>query len=300
MVYGDIVGMENALLDAALLLGVARVLDEEVRWARLGLASAIGGAAASVSLLPVVPPEASIPWRVLVPLALVVTAFGGGPRTLQRLFALFVLAFGAGGLALGAARLLGVYALAPLLTLPAMLLVGEFGRRLAVPRSREERVRLRLEMFGRATTCLGLVDSGLRLTDPISSRPVVVVDGRVLRRLMPKDLLAALASADHESLARLLERHPEFVRRLRPLPFMSLGQRDGLIWGFAPDRIVLGEHLESAASVDAVVGVAPHPLSPDDAFQALVPPALAGRHVPRALGDRLVGRKGLIGKERSA
>jgi stage II sporulation protein GA (sporulation sigma-E factor processing peptidase) len=278
LVYLDVFGLVNAAADALLLWAVGRLVDADVPPWRLAAAALVGGVYASLSLVPSFLPLAGFLGKAGVPLLMVLVAYGRRPGFWTRVGAFYALAFSAAGLALGLSALLtsplsgpGPY-LAPILSGGAIAFAGESGRRLWRRRLVRQGVwALGLEVGGRRLSVPALVDSGCRLVDPFSRCPVVVVEEGALAGLLPAEVLKAVASGDPEALARLVERHPSWAERLRPLPFVSLGQADGLLWGFRPDRIWLGPSALESAAAQAVVGVSPHLLSHRGEFRALVP-----------------------------
>jgi stage II sporulation protein GA (sporulation sigma-E factor processing peptidase) len=280
VIYGDLYGLGNAGMDLLLVWGVGRMLGERVPPWRLVAAALVGGSYATLTLLPPFLPLAGLGGRLATAALMVAAAFGMTPRYWRELLAFFAVSFAAAGLAFGVDALCGPPALAlpapllPFLAGAAVVVVVEIGRRLLAHRARASGlVPLVLEVAGKGQRLPALVDSGCRLQDPFSRWPVVVVERGALAGLVPTDILQAAGSGDPGDLARAVERHPAWADRLRPLPFVSLGREDGLMWGFRPDSVRLGVAAEVAAA-RVVVGIAPHALSLSGEFQAIVPPEL--------------------------
>lgn len=281
LVYGDVYGLLNGVFDATLLWAVARLFGERVQPARLAVAAGLGGAWSVATLYPAFLPLAGLAGRLLVPTAMVACTFGVGPRFWRRLLSFFLLAFTAAGMALGSAGLfagsVGVFPRLALtgLALLAIVWAAEGGRRLfRLKAARQGVTELRLEILGRTLKVAALVDSGCRLVDPFTKRPVVVVEQTALEEVLPRPLLQAAIRGTPEDLARILELHPRLAERLCPLPYVSLGRAAGLLWGFRGDAVRVADASGEVAATEVVVGIAPHALSHSGEFHALVPSAI--------------------------
>lgn len=124
----------------------------------------------------------------------------------------------------------------------------------------QKRVKLRLELSGRSTEFMALVDTGNQLRDPISGRAVLVASPAALSPLFPG--FEALLEMEAVELMEKSEGLDELRGKFRLLPFSSLGGR-GLVCAFRPDRAVSGEReLEIMAAISKEAA--------GDGFQAII------------------------------
>lgn len=213
-----------------------------------------------------------------------------------------------GGLAAGS---LGVGAVLPAVLVGAILLHWALVTGRERERVLSLCVPCRIEVEGLEAEFRALVDTGNRLRDPISDSPVVIVEYPALHRILPSRLglvwgcgedgyresgasdtgieragggagggragsegQMAGAESDEPNLSRLAEilGGTSWLARIRLIPFSSLGRASGLLVGFRPDALVVGEGGRSVRRTDVVICVSPRPLSAEGGYRALLPP----------------------------
>ena len=127
-------------------------------------------------------------------------------------------------------------------------------------RRRVERFEARLVIAhgGRTIRLLALVDTGNRLREPLSGLPVLIVDARRLKRLLPEGF-------DPHYPARTLG------GGFRLAPYSTLGGA-GEMAVFRPDSLLIGQGSGYLRAPDVWVGICPDGLPAD--VQALAPPIL--------------------------
>jgi stage II sporulation protein GA (sporulation sigma-E factor processing peptidase) len=294
-VYADVFVLLNTGADWALLVAAARLCGVRAPAWRLLAAAALGGIYGVGALLS--PALASLPATAAAALVMAAAAFA--PRPLRVLVRLLASLYGAAALAAGLAWILvprgdtGVPWWALTLGLGAALCAGgALFERWRPGAPLQSLCDLEIEIAGRTARCRALIDTGSHLADPAGEGPAVVVAPGVLRGLVPPRVLKALASGP-EALPEALAEPAvpaedaaegrgrpagrpavEWARRVRLLPYRTLGTPRGLLCGLRPDAISLlvgGER----RPIRAVVAVSPAPLDPDGGYAALVPAVLA-------------------------
>ena len=212
----------NFCVNALLLLGTARMAGRRVPALRLLLASLLGAAYGVGCMSQELRFLGKLPWR-LVSLALMsVTAFGLEGK-LGCIFAVLTMALS--GAALGAGRG-GLWQL-PLYALGVFFLTryafGPLGRRL---------LPVTLTGNGKQLHLTALADTGNELRDPITGRPVLVVDcaaAQTLTGLSPQELRQPLRTLE---TAR--------VPGLRLIPYRAVGAEKGLLLGMGLPMVEVG------------------------------------------------------------
>ncbi len=122
-----------------------------------------------------------------------------------------------------------------------------------------------------------LLDSGNHLYDPLTKLPVIIVEFASMKPFLPQEIInfaKELTSLGGENSLDLLS--DSWQKRIRLLPFNSVGKTEGLLIGFRPDflkikeegreRLIKGNHI--------VIGLCDHSLSTEGTFQALLPPTI--------------------------
>ena len=293
-VYLDVLLLLNFCMDFLLLWSAGRCLRRRVSLPRLLAASALGSVYAAAMVWELPRWLWSAPVAVAVSLLLLALAYpGGSPRERVRLaVAFYLIACAAGGAALAAAGLLqdslwfGLSSARSrlrwatlLLTVPVTLIAGCRGyTALRRAWSRESfRARLQVSAAGRRAELTALIDTGNDLTEPLTGLPVVVADYRALAALLPERLRQAW-TADPEQPERVLQSLSQsadtdgWLRRLRLIPFTSIGRKSGLLLGFRADLVVL-EQQGRRVSGQAVVALSRGVIG-SGGYQAVVNPAL--------------------------
>lgn len=109
-------------------------------------------------------------------------------------------------------------------------------------------------------------DTGNSLYDPISDSPVMVVEYNCISSILPPEISYYLKEGTIENLP------PNFNRRLRFIPYSSIGKKNGVILGFKPDRVVLDEKVFH----NIVIGICENSLAKDNSYDALINPHVLG------------------------
>lgn len=125
-----------------------------------------------------------------------------------------------------------------------------------------------VQVEGRCVTCCGLVDTGNRVVDPVSGDPVIIIEYRVIRDVLPLSWQQLAAGLEGAAAGDGLSISGGWDRRLRMLPFRALQGTGGLMLGMRPDLVVIRESIRVTS---VVVGVTCESLSGDGQYQALIP-----------------------------
>jgi stage II sporulation protein GA (sporulation sigma-E factor processing peptidase) len=117
-----------------------------------------------------------------------------------------------------------------------------------------------------------LIDTGHNLLEPISKAPVIVAEFEQVKVFMPESWRQLFRAKKENDLSGMLQRSASaFDARLRMIPFTSLGRTHGMLIGFRPDRVQVGE---PATCTDAIIGIYNHPLTRDGRYKGLISPEL--------------------------
>ena len=283
VIYVDTLFLLNALVDYLLLLAAARLAGEPLRRLRFLAGAALGGLYAAALFLPGLAFLAHPLCRLAAAALMLVTAYGGSRRLLRQglLFLALTCAFGGGVVAIGLlgnrGLTLGNGVFYSPLDLKTVLLsaAGCYGVLTLVFRrigrhtaAGGELARARLTLEGREVVLTALVDTGNTLTDPVSGRPAMVVEGEAAAGLFPPDHRPERADLLDPAggLARLGT--GEWRRRLRLLPYRAVGVDRGLLLAVRAD----GLELDGVARGPVLVALSPTPVSDGGGYRALIGP----------------------------
>ncbi len=125
---------------------------------------------------------------------------------------------------------------------------------------------------GKSVSIKGLIDTGNSLRDPISNLPVVVVEYNAVKELLPDEISEVFKDCREENLEMLSDAiiKTDWASRLRLIPFNSLGKENGMLVGFKPDRVEVGDEDERKNYKDVIIGIYNKSLSCDQSYKALL------------------------------
>ncbi len=121
-----------------------------------------------------------------------------------------------------------------------------------------------------------LVDTGNSLKDPLTNIPVMVVEFKALEELLPSEIRSIFENSKEDDLNCVTSTisSSRWFSRFRLIPFSSLGKENGMLIGFKPDFIEVGEEEEKRDIKNVIVGIYNRSLSGDDKYKALLGPEL--------------------------
>lgn len=121
-----------------------------------------------------------------------------------------------------------------------------------------------------------LIDTGNSLQDPISNMPVIIVEFSAIKEILPSEICSIFEQVkeqDFSSLTSMLY-SSEWFNRFRLIPFNSLGKENGMLIGFKPDYVVIGDDVERKSIRDVVIAIYNKVLSRTKNYRALLGPDL--------------------------
>lgn len=123
-----------------------------------------------------------------------------------------------------------------------------------------ELVQLKIVLEGGTVNMAALRDTGHSLTDPVTNRPVVVVDGQILTRILPD-------WADPADPIHSLERcHAAGSRQARLVPYRAVGVECGMLLALRAKQVAA----DGKPLGQLLVALSPTPVSDGGGYQALI------------------------------
>lgn len=136
--------------------------------------------------------------------------------------------------------------------------------------------RIRIALNSKSVEVKALLDTGNQLNEPLTKKPVIVIEADALKSLLPQGIIEAVCGKEGTNIFQFTERLSEdWVLRFRWIPYHSVG-KSGSIWGIIPDalEIIDGEKVKRYNHV--VLGLLPKKINREGEYQALLHPALLG------------------------
>lgn len=274
VVYIDSLFLLNLIVDYLLLLGAARLSGAALRRPRLALGAVLGAAYACAVFLPGLGFLEHPAVALSVAGAMALVAFGGSRRLLRGFLSFLALSFALGGgvlaLSLLGARGVGLErgVLSPHVDLGVLLLsaagcyaAASLVFRRSAAHGTRELVEAVLTLEGRQVTLTALLDTGNTLTDPVTGRGVLVVEGERAAPLFSRPLGEAALRDPVGTLTQM-----EDGTRFRLLPYQAVGVECGLLLAVRLDRVRVGEREYRGV----LAALSPTRLSDGGGYSALV------------------------------
>ncbi|MFC4103906.1 sigma-E processing peptidase SpoIIGA [Paenibacillus xanthanilyticus] len=302
-VYIDVYFMVNLLFNGGALLMTAWIRGVKASWWRTLLGASCGALYAAVVLFPQLDVMLSVPVKVLFSLAMLLIAFGyGSLQTFMRLIGSFYMVnFAAGGAVYGLHYLLmdagssyrhvlGFLAgsAQPEIKVAAVFVFSVACVSLYVLRSvitfRKEKALVQQHLAsvtvtigGRRQQCVGLIDTGNQLYEPLTRTPVMVMEASLWQDDLPDSWMKGIREAQVDKLiARMSGDVFEWQDRLRLVPFRGVNRGAQFMLALKPDLVVIEREGETFESTKVLVGLDAGKLVADGAYQAIIHPSLLG------------------------
>lgn len=117
-----------------------------------------------------------------------------------------------------------------------------------------------------------LIDTGNSLSDPLSGMPVIVVEFAAIKKILPVEIFNLFDQSMENDLVAVMNviSNSSWFSRFRIIPFTSLGKENGVLIGFKPDYIEIGDGEKKKGISNVIVGIYNKSLSKDNNYNALV------------------------------
>ncbi|KHF40770.1 sigma-E processing peptidase SpoIIGA [Halalkalibacter okhensis] len=117
----------------------------------------------------------------------------------------------------------------------------------------------------------GLIDSGNQLSDPLTKKPVMIIEAKLLYPFFSEQ------SVNH--ILRFHEHTQEggderLLERACIIPYRVIGQSEPFITGLRPDKVKVIHQEEQFETTNVLLGLQEKELSPDGVFNCIVHPKL--------------------------
>jgi stage II sporulation protein GA (sporulation sigma-E factor processing peptidase) len=119
-----------------------------------------------------------------------------------------------------------------------------------------------------------LIDTGNLLCDPLTNLPVIIAEYTALKDILPEEVLKLINSSKKFDYLELGKNscNQDWLKRLRLIPFSSLGNDGDILLGFRPDLVEIGDDKKRTTNV--IIAIYKNTLSKTQEFQALLGPQL--------------------------
>lgn len=296
-IYPDIIFILNFFIDFVLLFLLKKVNRKTSNIKRLLGASALGAVfAVIVSIYPWM--NAAIRFLILNLAASVVmirVAFGKMKKTdlIKQVVSLYLITYFTGGLmnsiyyytdfrgklvkvgkSLIFSNISWKFVVGVMLCLiPAALLILWLQR--IIQSGKREIYDVELFLHDISIQTRGLMDTGNSLYDPVFGKPVMVVENKLIRELLPPQAYSELEAAKNcmegnNTGPVLPEAGGEQALRLRFIPYQSVGKSKGMMPGLILDKVLIHTDSETICNEKVTAAICDNHLSTKDDYHVLL------------------------------
>lgn len=303
-IYGDLLFLANFFMDFTLLYGVSRFGNFKTPFRYLLLSSVFAAAYGVLAVMPDFSFCGSFGWKLFASVLIVKLAF---PHIALKqygkaLLYFYLLSFAMGGAVMAISWLaVGEQWQGQELSYTALALGGgvlvilllsrwSMGYIKETLRKNEQVQKIEVVLGDNKVGINALLDTGNELVDPITRCPVLVAEFAAMAPLLPLSFRDAWLRNPEKEVTSLMA---DFIdtpmgRRLRLIPFSSIGKKNGMMLGIQPDYIIVKDKKEMVLPL-SVVCLYRGTLHTKDQCRCIMNPAALGEMKIHACSGRPLG-----------
>lgn len=301
VVYMDLIFLANLLIDGAILSVTARIRHIRPSLWRIGASAVLGASYVTLMMVPSLSFMFTFVVKCLFSVAMIAIAFGfGGLQTfLRNLGTFYLISFAVAGGMFGIHYLMqspGEVMNGILVTrsggltyrlqigflfvvLTFVPLVWMFKTVFASAKRRREmtqylaEVRIRIDDY--EAVCIGLIDTGNQLYDPLTRTPVMVVEAAQWNEVLPDSWLHRIRQCEVDQLVAAIGTETFIWQdRLRLIPYRGVNRGTQFMLALKPDKVVIVHNETEIVNRKVLVGLDGGKLCADGSYQAIIHPTL--------------------------
>ena len=267
-IYVDIILIENICMNFIILFATAYIMKIQAKISKILISSFIGALYAVLIYIDILAMYTNILMKIILSICMVYIAYR--PKNvkgmLKELILFYLVSFALGGCAFALLYIVkpqdilmvnGVYI--GMYPLKIALLGGIVGFVITyvgfkIVKNKINKneivytVEIKIEDKSEITKLL--LDTGNMLKDPLTKSPVILVEKRVLINLLPDELIKLTEQDNGGDINEILE---EYKKRIRIIPFTSVGKQNGMMFGIKVDEIKVLTDVDEVINKDAIV-----------------------------------------------
>ena len=291
-IYIDIIIVENLIMNAIILYATGLIAKCKISFLRIFLASLVGAIYVFLEYIIKINYNLKIILRIL--LSIIITFIAFNPQTINKMWKELVLfyltTFTFGGIATYLIYVLkpekivikngvfiGNYVLKVIFIgaiLGTLILVISFKITKSKISKKDLKRKVKITLNDKSILLDALVDTGNMLKEPITGDSVIIVEKNALYTILPNDILKnidKILGGDFNEISEEIKN--EYMKKLKIIPFSSLGKQNGMLIGIKPQKIeIIDEQIETKNN--AIIGIYNKSLTKRGEYNAIIGPEL--------------------------
>lgn len=267
-IYLDIVFLENVLMNYLILYATGFIQKRKMRSIRLIVASIFGAVYAIIAYLKIIPIYSELVMKVILSMIIVYIAYENQTIkvALKNLLLFYLTSFVIGGCALAMLYmispenivfnngvLVGTY------PMKVTLIAGIIGFIVIQVSFSMNKRQMKLKDFicdleiginGRIILVKAYMDSGNMLKDPLSKKPVVIVEKKKIEEIVNLKNIWNMCNEETINIER-----GDVDLKVRLIPFKTIGKQNGMLVGIKPEYIKVNYNDEIVKTNDVIIGL---------------------------------------------
>lgn len=259
-VYLDIVFIENVLMNYIIMFGTGLIQKVKLKNTRIIISSVIGAVYAIIAYLEIIPIYSNVIMKILLSAIMNYIAFNPQniKKMLKSILLFYLISFATGGCALAL-----LYLIAPQsVTFKNGMLIGTYPIKVTIIAGaigfliiqysfsiNKRRIKnkdfictLKIKICGKIIETNAFIDSGNKLKDPLTNKPVVIVEKRIVDNAIDIN-------------KNYLENNKGGEIKIRIIPFKSIGKQNGILMGIQAEYIEVKFEEEKSIINDVIIGM---------------------------------------------
>lgn len=288
-IYIDVVLIENLIMNYIILLATGIVLREKIRTIRLLMSSLLGAIYSIISYANILKIYSSCILKVILSVIIVYISFNpqNVKKMLKQLVIFYLTSFAFGGAAFALMYIikpqeilmknglfLGTYPLKTIIiaTIITFAIIVTAFKIVKFKISKKDMYcDILVKIQDKKVKEKAMIDTGNLLKDPLTQKPVVVIEKNSLYNVLPNEILNNLDNilgGDLEKIPQNIQR--EYMPKLKFIPFSSLGKQNGMLIGIKSEEIKIYYEDNEIAKEGIVVGIYNKSLTKRGEYKALI------------------------------
>ena len=288
-IYIDVVIIENMVMNYIILFATGIVLKTKIKHLRLILASLIGAIYSIITYISSIQIYSNMIMKIILSIIIVYISYN--PQSIKimwkQLIIFYLTSFVFGGAAFALIYIikpqeilmrnglfLGTYPLKTVIlgAIIAFIIIITAFKIVKTKISKKDMFcTINVKINDKELTAKAMIDTGNLLKEPITGKPVVVLEHTILYDCIPKEILNNLENilgGDFEKVPENIKM--EYISKLKLIPFTSLGKQNGMLLGIKPQNIkIINDNLEVERE-DVIIGIYNKSLTKRGEYNALV------------------------------
>ena len=288
-IYIDVVIIENLIMNYIILFATGIILKIQMKHIRLIIASLIGAVYSIMTYIITIKLYSNMIFKIILSIIIVYIAYN--PQTIKKmwkyLLIFYLTSFVFGGAAFALIYIvkpqdilmknglfLGTYPLKTILlgAVVAFIITITAFKIVKTKISKKDMFcTIKISINEKEIIAKAMIDTGNLLREPITGKPVVVLEHILLYDAIPKEILNNLdkiLGGDFEKVPENIKK--EYISKLKLIPFASLGKQNGMLLGIKCKEIELINYDIDTKKEDVIIGIYNKSLTKQGEYNALV------------------------------